>query len=471
MRLRGIATVALGGAALALVSCGGYVPADVSRAVEDAAEVQALLPALEASHALVEPSDGVTTSVRTIIPGTPGSGVEDLPGTPAALWATRASGATVVRFPATGYLGDFYGEQGTRAFLELRESSDLTGGYQVSLYVYPALSAAVWYILEQYRVTADNWYDIVDAAAATDPTAYEALETYYFDGRVESRTLIWSRYTTDTPRVYERWELAEVSLDYPDAIPEPTMIAPAAGGDFSSKTTSDIPAKGGSPHTTATELYNQIAIDGGYLKQSVSYVTDTYRYGTVYTVRAYEANTVDGSKKVRAKSSGSFSRGNKEWTTGSEETIDVTMTGGVTSYQSTVTTTKDGVAQSTVVTTVSESAAGSNSFTGTATVTQGTSETVRTVTMDATSGVDLTNGAPLSAMARALAYGVDVSSLESPDGTEQPRTVTVSDLGNGGSFSGEYVGGVIDGEYSSSDGTTYPMVVGRLFTEVDEAAY
>ncbi|OVE81387.1 hypothetical protein BVY03_04170 [bacterium K02(2017)] len=216
---------------------------------DDGESLQALLPVIVAAQGLVQNSASTSTSISALynpielfgsIPsdsdvryaiGTWNTG-DDFPATPQEMWddvTFRASDATVARYPATGYIEDFYGVQGYRAYMELRQSSDNWGAFQVSLYVYQTLSTVARYQLEQYRLPTDDWTFYVDENTGTyNPIAFENIKTFYFDSRVETRELQWTRYVDS--KVYEKSYFARPEdfsaseYTYPDTIVEPSKI-------------------------------------------------------------------------------------------------------------------------------------------------------------------------------------------------------------------------------------------------------
>jgi len=164
---------------LALQACGGFIAdSNVRDAIEAGEEIKGYLPALDAAMALVQPQ--AAPAARTIFPGI----ADGLPATPADMWdnaTMRPTGSDVARFPATGYIEDFYGEEGNVALAELREVTDGWGDYQLTLTVYPSLSAAVWYTTEVYRVIAGDtsWSPVDSVAGTVDALAFESITTTY----------------------------------------------------------------------------------------------------------------------------------------------------------------------------------------------------------------------------------------------------------------------------------------------------
>ena len=164
------------------------------------------------------------------------------------------SDSAVYRYPAgAAYEEDFYDELGNRAYMELRESTDGWGAYQVSLFIYPTLSTSVRYNLEQYRVPADTWDTIVNkTTGASDPTAFENYKAYYFDNRIETRSVVWTRWVPNSDGSYSTYPADSFTLptDFSDSVytypasvaaeePTKTTVADTAD-DYASHTTYTI---------------------------------------------------------------------------------------------------------------------------------------------------------------------------------------------------------------------------------------
>lgn len=143
---------------------------------------------------------------------------------------SSASTDVVARYPATGYLEDFYSVNGYQACMILSETTDGWGDYQVALYVYPTLSSEVSYTVEKYRVPEDDWTFFVDQNTGDySALAFEEVSTHYFDGRIETRTIEETRYNAGV--VYDESDfpfptnLTDSAYDYPNSITEPDTRA------------------------------------------------------------------------------------------------------------------------------------------------------------------------------------------------------------------------------------------------------
>lgn len=176
------------------------------------------------------------------------------PATPIAMFGNATfstSDTSIYRYPAgSAYEEDFYGELGTRAFMELRQTTDNWGVYQVSLYIYPTLSTSVRYNLEQYRVPADTWDTLVNKTTGlSDPTAFENYKAYYLDYRMETRTVVWTRWVPNSDGTFSTYPADSFTLpsDYTDsaytfpasvAAEEPTKTTVAdTANDYASRST------------------------------------------------------------------------------------------------------------------------------------------------------------------------------------------------------------------------------------------
>lgn len=439
-------------------------------AIQDAHTLQELLPALEASISLAKPQ---VAAPKNVFPGTP----EGLPDTPEAMYTDTAyynASSGAARYPASGYVSDLYGEQGNEAYIELRESTDGWGDYQVTVCVYPTLSAAVHYSVEQYRVAANAWWDLLDSDNKPNPIAFEALQTHYFDNRIEKRTLVSTRWSNGM--VYESAGLkppADFDDSYYDYIGTAvagsnTRNAGDSGSlqEYAAEVHSIVePFTGGDSTTTATEFYTQLIEGSGLARYSKSYLIDTMRFSsrdtTTKTVRGYWIDAI-GNKTIRAKTTGKFSQGNKSWlSTITEEILVEAVDGVAASYSSTVQKYEDDILQKTLQVTLDETAVDSNSYTGNMTVTEPDGKTrTRSVTMGTDRGLDIYD---VSAKAPSSILTYPAAAVNHFGSSE--RTVVVS-LQNG-TFEGELTGGILVGTYTWMTGEESGMRVGSAFVAVD----
>lgn len=443
---------------------------DYDPAIQDAHVLQEMLPALAASISLANPQ---VVTPKNVFPGTP----EGLPATPAAMYTDPAyydAKSGVARYPSSGYVSDLYGEQGSAAYIELRRSTDGWGDYQVTVYVYPTLSAAVHYTVEQYRVAANAWWNLLDSSNQYDPIAFEALETHYFDNRIERRTLVSTRWSNGM--VYESTGLnppADFDDSYYDysgtaVTGSATRTASDSGSlqEYAAEVHSIIgPATGWMSTTMGIEFYTQLIEGSEFARYSKSYLIDTFKFSnrdtTTKTVRGYWIDTT-GNKTVRAKTTGRFSQGNRSWVSTTTEEILIEAADGIAaSYSSTVKDYEDDVLQKTVTVTLDETAIDSNSYAGTMTVTELDGKTrTRNVTMDSDRGLDIYDESS-KALSSILTY-----SAANVDHFGTSERMVVMSLQNG-TFEGELTGGILAGKYTWNTGEVSAIHASSAFVAVD----
>ena len=414
--------------------------------LSDAKYLQQLLPALDASLALLA-VDGPSESV---FPGTP----PGLPDTPEEMYADYfVPELGYARFPSeNGYVDDLYDEIGNSSYIELKETTDGWGEYQVTIYIYPTLSPAIWYEVEQYRINGgeapDGWYTIVGEDGASDPTAFELLTTYYFDGRWENREVAWSRWVSD-----ERYDTAYFAIpesfddpayDYPDTIVPPTKVAVTDINDYAAEVHSVINYPKWDITGENVEFYNEW-ISGGVNKYSKAFTSEKMEWGNhsheKRTVRIYTIDP-DGNKTVRAKTINIFSKGGERTET---EAIDITVVGDTTSYSSIVGVVLNENSSYEVSMDLEETS--ENVFEGT--LTSGESTVV--VSLDALNGLEMTQGG------RKLKY--QVHNVNHFGFTHSTQKVTFES--DDGDFEGEYESGQLDGDYTPKKGNKTKMMVGK----------
>ena len=435
---------------------------DLNAAQSDTELIQAMIPGLEAALAIYKMPEGT----KTFDPSWTQANETIPAGTPAEYYSTYYNlDNGYARYPETGYLTDFYRTEGNEAYLELKKTTDSWGDYAVSLYIYPTLSPSVSYTLEKYRIASDSW-DLVDSTGAKDPIAYDGpIQTNYFDDRVENRTVKWTRYVDG--QVYPATDFtipddpADLTIpgstDFTSA-DNTTLAKTAAAGDgqYSSYTESSIPATAdsGNISTTAKEYYSELS---DLYKYSKSYVKDdlsaTIAGTTTMTTRVYSEDT-DGNKKVRSKSTGDFSYGGFSWTNTTTEKVDITVdTSGAVSYNSTVMKTATGDITSTITTVISltETAANSNSFTGTERITIGSTNYNYSVTLDPKSDLQITDN-----------NGTDISYLVNSIQTNPLIQIVLSRKAQ---FTGKLVWGILKGKYVKNSKQA-DVILSRMFLKL-----
>ncbi len=439
--------------AIIFASCSFFTTMNAEDASGDAEAIQSMIPGLDASLSLYQTPEGT----KTFGPWA-ASGLPDL--TPAEYYTTYLSG-DFARYPASGYISDYYGTQGYQAYIELRTVSDGWGDYQVKLYIYPTLSPEVDYTVETYRVKGDSW-DLVDSSGNADATAFESIQTVYFDGRVETRTVEWTRYVDDMVFKASEFAIPDDPSTLPDppssmsAITEPAKEAAVSGdGQYSSTTVSTIPgtAESGYVSTQAKEFYAELS-DGN--KYSKSYVfTDLTSLGidsTTSTIRVYMEDS-SGNKQIRSKSSGSFNWGSLSWTTTGTEKIDITVdASGVTTYHSITKKTTGSSWRQTEIT-LTEDSANSNTFSGTETITTSSGgSTTYTLTLD------------MNGLVTKDSNGNTVVNYPLSDITANPLIDIY--LSSGGHFKGKKIGRILKGIYTSKGGKQATFILSKHFLKI-----
>ncbi len=353
----------------ALGSCNLFMPGPVNTAMlEDVEELQGLLPAFEAAMTLVVPDDPAITDKAVSRTFTPGS---DDPETPADCWS---GGPGVVRYPASGYMEDFYGTQGNSAYLKIEKIEPAGTLYNVKLYIYPTLSSSVEYVFEEYLVAADSWTP-VNTSGVEDYTAYINYETHHFDGPVEDREVIWTRYVDN--KYYDAFDVPgdpeDPAYDYPSEVSEPEKLE-ASSDEFSSHTTGKTFADNISTtvETTFTEFYTEIPDTG---ISGVSYIQNQNK--TRETVRRFSEHS--GKKIIRARTE-----------LGNTLILEITsINSGIdrkATYFNETKQKKNGTAKLVKTLRLTETEEGSNKFTGTLTVSRKKISTYD-VTLDSVNGL------------------------------------------------------------------------------------
>lgn len=183
---------------------------------------------------------------------------DSFPVTPLALFddATYNPTGEMARYPAAGYISDFYGTEGNLAYAELREADDGWGDYQVDLFVLPSTSTSIRHHHERYRVPANDWtYLVAESTGRYSAIAFEQIQSSYFDRRTDSRTMLSSRWydadgngTADN-QVYPAeffampGDFSDGSYTFPETLPSPSTVAASdtvALEEYASHTTFDV---------------------------------------------------------------------------------------------------------------------------------------------------------------------------------------------------------------------------------------
>lgn len=448
-----ITTAFIIGAVVLLSGCdpitGGTEDPLGTETLEDLDYLRGMIPALQAGLALAVPAQDTSASSfspKTFSPDYVTDPVADSMDTPANFFAGgEATGVgDEKRYPASGtYMEDYYGTTGNQAEIFIKSFSGGSGVtlYLIDLYIYPTLSVEVDYVHEQYLVTGSSWM-LVNTNGDLSPTYYLVNETVYTDRRVENHVVHWTRYSATPEQTYVASELqvpddpADAAYDYPSLGPdsaEPTRQA-ASGTDYSAKVVSSIASSG----VTVTEYYTESAGTA----YAASYVEKSFTDGDFtndeQTVRRY-SDDFSGTKIVRARTSSSASFNTTSTETTITEKIDVTESGGVTTYSSETTATdaNDGTTRFSITMTLTESGAGTNVYSGDMVYTPGTgSQVTYTVDLDST-------GLAVEGTAGGQAWF--------PIERDEFKELIV-ELDNGGTFTGKMNGGVINGLYRTLSG-------------------
>ncbi len=465
-----IMTIALA-AALVLSGCTLFErPAATQAEINDElAELQALIPALEAGLAmataqevtLATASAAGRAGIRTINAGAlwpdstqnPTAG-DVFTGNGFSVTPTESSGW--VRYPYDGstYLEDFYGTVGNDAefFVKLYSGTgptDSSAIFQVKLYIYPTFSTTVNYVLEEYLVGAtDPAWALVDETGSADPLHYITNRTVYFDGTVEEHVVVSNSVSTG-----QYYDTLFSSTDHDDPLDEgynfPTDPSAAEPTRFAEGTTDAVY----SAHVVSTiadtgetvvEYYTEIDDGTGtdaVVKSAISYVTKKYVSGkleeSATTVRRY-IEYPDGTKTVRARtesvtSFGPFSTDVKIVT----ERIDIAENGdGLVTFTSVTTATSGSTTLYTSTVTLTETPDGSGAYAGTSTYTSASGTQTYTVTLDA------------PASGGGMTVGGKKTSVFYPVSRRQAKDI-VAELRHGGTFTGRLKGSVLSGVYKA----------------------
>jgi len=447
------------------------------------------------------PNDIEASSVRFTIGSwnTP----SDFPTTPQALFDDPdfQINHNTARYPASGYIEDFYGVEGYRAYIEIEESDDGWGVYRVNLYVYQTLSTSIEYTLEQYRVPADDWTSLIDRTTGVyNPIAFENIETKYFDNSTETRTLQWNRYVDGNVYVTSYFDMPadfdDAAYDYSDTVVTPTTQA-AVGNEYASHQTivtdnpnhnCDSDPNGFCVEFEGVEFYDEVTdADGDINSYSKSIIHADAQDGAT---RSTAINGViiyridgNGDKTTRSKSEmhhvkNSLTR-DREIT--EEIIVDDSDADGLKNYQSTSTTItladhindrNDSFTTSQTVLNVEETSTDDSNYSGTMTTTIDGSVTTWDATLDFERGLRLTKKRTSSNVVLAeITEGepdiqCEFGTLDHFSDQESEPTCAVA-LDNG-TFVGSILNGYIEGIFTNVDGIEYDARIGGGEVVIDE---
>ena len=447
---------------------------------EELAELQALIPILEAGLAVATANDvnlatasmlGSRAAIKTINAGVVLDGE-----TPRVLFTNgTADGTGWVRFPATddSFIENFYGTEGNQAEFYLKPFGTDTAStatlFQVRLYIYPTFSTTVNYVLEEYLVAGDDTaWALVDETATATPLYYLTNRTVYFDGMVQEHDVVSNSvsnglyYDTlfDDSENSAYLDSTSSLYDFPADAGNSTGPVGAAGvanAMYSAKVVSEIAESG----VTVVEYYTEIDDGTGEVtKSATSYVLKERVSGklseTSKTVRRYIEHP-DGSKTVRARteSSVSFDRNASSTTSITEAITIVPDTGAGLAEFTSITTSTSGATQiySTSVT-LAETAIDSGSYDGVSTHTTESGTESYTVTLE--------NPASGSG---SMTVGGESTSVFYPVSRRTAKDI-VAELRNGGSFTGTLKGNIIAGIYKalrSDDASSIEAALSHIY--------
>lgn len=438
--------------------------------------LQPLLPVLTAAQDLYVPEDASTAgiSLRTLNPS-------NTTGTDADEWNTRSPStvyADTEFFNVTteiatigseanpmedlnGNIGDDY--YFTLSLFGANPDAVTTGDdnlYKVSLYTYPTTSPSVHYVLEEYLVSDTTAWSIVDTTGVYNPLFFLRYETHYYDGSIDYRTFVWS--SNVSTNYYVSTDLYdETSDDDPEAatasarftFPADPAVAlqPTSGtGDFSILVSGTLPAR----NINFYEYYGEYSSSDD--RRSAAFLSSDLSAfsidGLEETVRRSQYLVSDGTKTVRAKTVNNMTVSGTSVEKVIYETIDIDFTAGT--YDSTVKIVKDGTAVSTTVTDLGpDTTATAGSYSGTVTVTIGTTETAYTATLTAADGLTLTT-----------ADGDPVIDGYTPVALEEGQQLLVVELTDGTTIEGILTSGKINGIIRS--GRAADIIIGPTYVQV-----
>lgn len=433
------------------------VPTEEVNVAYDLMEMRAMIPVIEAGLMVVVPDDSMGSSRFGIKTYTDPGGLE-----PFEIYGTPDPGSTVRHPSGDAYIEDFYGTAGNRAYLELTPYEDVVPAlYRVDLYIYPTLSATVNYVHEAYLVIANPEdgieapWALVDALGDPAPLNYLVNETAYFDGRIQTTNVAWSRYSDDNNEYYAIPSLGSRAPDdfnnsvyeFPaDPSTAEPMKAAAGAGQYSAKSVSTIADQG----TTVTEYYTDSdpELDGNYEIFSVSYVERNDEVSlngketlTILeeTVRRYYQD-VSGNKTVRARTVAEMDyAGRPSSKTIVTEAVDITDDGAnPITFDSVITAHEEQSGDELYVITIDldETGAGTNVFTGTmVNEMAGRQPVTYEIALDASTGLTVD------------AVGDKKTKGNFNEFSRKDFKEFIFDLSSGGTFTGKVKGGAIQGIY------------------------
>ncbi len=405
--------------------------------IEDARELQAMLPAIEAALTMGETED---ESARTIANGTYTSTGAFSYADPDDLYTALSGTGGEERYPAasTEYMEDFYSaNSGNRAYVTLSPATwPGPSRYLVNLYIYPLFSTTVNYINESYFVANTAWTPI-DSGGTEDYTAFVSNTVHYFDGLVEEKTVNTTSFGTGLyySPITVPDDPSDTAYDYPASITAP---ATTGTGNYSADVSSVFTGADNSSTVSVREFYteNPTAAD----ISAISYVSEdiTGDSGSTTAKRTVRRYSVSGSTKtVRAKTAADVTYSGSTWTTTTLEKVDIGVdTSGLSTYSSVYTISKSNEENITTITmSLVETGAGTNTLTGEMVYDYGRINITYDVTLDSLSGLVLKR------------RGVTIGTF--PVNERAAGRLIQILLKNGNEFSGTRIGNVVKGLISN----------------------
>ncbi|MBN2049191.1 MAG: hypothetical protein JW760_02000 [Spirochaetales bacterium] len=430
----------------------------LQRLAEQAESAQPLLPVFTAAQSLYEPDTADREAEgRTLNP-------DSTTSSDAAVWKGKtpleAYGASTTGIKTFGSeaepLTDLNGNEGDNYYFELSPYTSDNSIFRVTLRVYPSTSPSVKYVLEEYLVSDDAFWTMVDATGTPDTLAYIRYETHHYDGGVEYRNFIW---TGSGANSYDKDDLFNATNDldpetassyaYP-ADPVSAVQPGNNGAEFSILASGTIPEA----NLSFYEYYSEYEADK-HDRRSVTYLFSDMSSigiaGTEETVRRYKYDATTGAKTVRARTVTEMTLAGTGTTKTTYESIDITGS----TYDSTVKQVKDrGGSVSTTTTVIELEKQQDGSYSGTVTITTASGATVYSARLTSAEGLILTdaNGNPIN------------DSGYTPVPLEEGQKLITLDLPEGGTLEGILTQGFINGVIRS--GRAEDIIVGPTYVQI-----
>ncbi|MFZ4615749.1 MAG: hypothetical protein ACOYM2_06100 [Rectinemataceae bacterium] len=371
----------------------------------------------------------------------------------------RATAPNPLRVPSTGLIKNIYGNSDYQGYFTLTPVTG-TSYYKVDFTLYPLDSMIVASTVESYYVLGSDsgWVACQDTTGAA---GFVALSTNYVDGTVGDRTMLksysGSGYVTfPAPDLLGGSQIpktSELATYYTTPITtEPAVQKGAA--QWSSYTTETVTNSAGNLITS-----NQFYTETDAVKYSgvTCYTSNPQNPKTYTNITRFFGDRSAGMQTIRAFATASLPGNNKS--TGQIDQVDISKTGGKTVYKSVIETwTGTGTAtisglSSSVVLSLTESAAGTGSFSGTQQTFTGTS---RTGTTNNASIVKSATGTYTTTLTTNTTVATRVASKLSVS-LDSLQDLAL-DLA-GGIFHGSFSNGSFEGSYTDHSGASHAVYI------------